>query len=240
MTPGRKSSGANSPLHPRAGAAYTQAMKAWLAVLLLAPVQDPVDEQVDAALAEFEAAAEEEEAMALLLAQLEALGEAAATPIARRLADDLRDGMLSAYGPALLDAIDRRPEAIAPLQEAFRDEATSVAGRIELANVLSQLQDEQLWRDELRSIASDPTVEAGDRQRASALLESRPALVFGSEEPRTSVVDEAAAPSRPPVRPVARQKAEEKDDTSPGTVSIIVAAGLIAGIVLLLALKRKG
>ena len=160
-----------------------------------------------------------------------------AAPAAAKQTDLSRDGMLSDYGPALLDVVGGRPEAIEPLQAAFRDEATSIAGRIELANALSQLADEETWREELRAIASDPNVEEGDRRRATDVLES--ALSFGPEEPRASFVDESDAASRRP-SPVARQKSEKLDDTTPGTISIIIAAGLVAGIVLLLALKRKG
>src|SRR5437773_1901433 len=103
--------------------------------------QDVLEQQIDEYLRQFQAAAELQQGLAHLSSQLTALGAAAANPIARRLADDLRDGMVSASVPALLSALSGRPQALAPLQAAFRDAATSAAGRIELAVALAQLDD---------------------------------------------------------------------------------------------------
>lgn len=142
-----------------------------IAVLLaLASVQDPVELQIDEFLRRFEAAAEIQVALARLSARLTALGAAASSPIARRLAEDLRDGMASAAAPALIDALSGRPDAIAPLQAAFRDATTSAAGRVELADALTQLDDTRSWRDGVAAIAADPQAGLDDRLRALGLL----------------------------------------------------------------------
>src|SRR5204863_6640423 len=123
------------------------------AVLLLS--QEPIQTQIDEAVRQFEAAAQVDQALTLLSSQLLALGAQATNPIARRLAQDLRDGMASAAAPAFIDALMGRPEALAPLQTAFRDATTSAAGRIELAEALLQLDDAMSMRAGLIGIASD-------------------------------------------------------------------------------------
>ncbi|HLY74489.1 MAG TPA: hypothetical protein VKU80_10265, partial [Planctomycetota bacterium] len=87
-------------------------------LLLILGFQDPFDQRIDDSLRQFEAASEIDPALSLLSSQLIALGARATNPIARRLADDLRDGMASAAAPAFIDALVGRPEALAPLQEA--------------------------------------------------------------------------------------------------------------------------
>ena len=138
-------------------------------LLSLFAAQD-VEQQIDDSLRRFEAAVEIQRALAQLSDQLVALGEAATSPIARRLADDLRDGMASAAVPALIDALADRPEALPELQAAFRNAATSAAGRIALANALAQLDDTMSWREGIRTIASDPRGSLPDRLRALGLL----------------------------------------------------------------------
>src|SRR5947209_19533500 len=114
-----------------------------LAVLCL---QDPFQQQIDDSVRQFDAAAELDQALAVLSAQLVALGTRATNPIARRLAEDLRDGMASSAAPAFIDALIGRPDALAPLQTAFRDATTTAAGRVELAEALLQLDDALSWR----------------------------------------------------------------------------------------------
>lgn len=132
--------------------------------------QDPVEGEIDEALRRFQAAAEVQLALAQLSARLSALGASATSPLARRLADDLRDGVASAAAPALIDALSGRPDALVPLQLAFRDLATGASGRIELANALSQLDDTSTWREGVAAIAVAPAVSLDDRLRALALL----------------------------------------------------------------------
>src|SRR5690349_18341495 len=93
-------------------------------LMLLLFLQDPFQQQIDDSIRQFEAAAELDRALTLLSSQLMALGAQATNPIARRLAEDLRDGMASAAAPAFIDALSGRPDALAPLQSAFRDAAT--------------------------------------------------------------------------------------------------------------------
>lgn len=138
--------------------------------LLLLLMQDPFQAEIDDAVRRFESAAEVEQALALLSSQLLALGADAANPIARRLAQDLRDGMASAAAPAFVDALIGRPDALPPLQAAFRDAATSAAGRIELAEALLQLDDAMSWRAGLLVIASDDRAALDDRLRACKVL----------------------------------------------------------------------
>jgi hypothetical protein len=133
-------------------------------------LQDPFQNQIDDALRQFEAAAEIDQALTLLSSQLMRLGAQATSPIARRLAVDLRDGMASAAAPAFIDALVGRPDALAPLQTAFRDAATSAAGRIELAEALFQLDDAMSWRAGLLAIASDERASVRDRLQASKVL----------------------------------------------------------------------
>ncbi len=144
---------------------------AWI-FCLTAPLgaQDAVQQQIDDALRQFQTATEVEQALALLSSQLSALGAQATNPIARRLADQLREGMASAAVPALIDALSGRPEAVAPLQTAFRDATTSAAGRIELANALLQLDDTMSWREGLIAIASDARATLADRLHAAGVL----------------------------------------------------------------------
>jgi hypothetical protein len=138
------------------------------AVLLLA--QEPINSQIDEALRQFEAAAQVDQALTLLSSQLLALGAQATNPIARRLAQDLRDGMASAAAPAFIDALIGRPEALGPLQAAFQDATTSAAGRIELAEALLHLDDAISWRAGLLAIAGDDRVVLADRLHASRVL----------------------------------------------------------------------
>lgn len=145
-----------------------EVMSGMLALLLL--LQDPVQQQIDESLRQFESAAELEQALSLLSSQLLALGAQATNPIARRLAEDLRDGMASAAAPALIDALSGRPDALLPLQAAFRDAATSAAGRIELAEALLHLDDAMTWRAGLLTIAEDRTYSLRDRLRALRVL----------------------------------------------------------------------
>jgi len=140
------------------------------ALLLSLFVAQDVEQQIDDSLRRFEAAVEIQRALAQLSDQLVALGEAATSPIARRLADDLRDGMATAAVPALIDALADRPEALPELQAAFRNAATSAAGRIALANALAQLDDTLSWRDGIRTIGADPKGSLPDRLRALGLL----------------------------------------------------------------------
>jgi len=138
------------------------------AVLLL--TQEPIQTQIDEALRQFEAAAQVDQALSLLSSQLLALGAQAANPIAQRLAQDLRDGMASAAAPALIDALMGRPDALAPLQAAFRDATTSAAGRVELAEALLHLDDALSWRAGVLAIAADDRVTLADRLHASKVL----------------------------------------------------------------------
>jgi len=143
-------------------------MRGLMSLLLL--LQDPFQNQIDDALRQFEAAAEIDQALTLLSSQLVALGSQATNPIARRLAQDLRDGMASSAAPAFIDALVGRPDALAPLQTAFRDAATSAAGRIELAEALLHLDDAMSWRAGLLGIASDEKVLLNDRLHAVKVL----------------------------------------------------------------------
>ena len=143
-------------------------MTGLLVVLLFA--QDPLQNEIDDAVRRFEATFEVEQALALLSSQLVALGARATSPIARRLAQDLRDGMASSAAPAFIDALVGRPDALAPLQTAFQDATTTAAGRIELAEALLQLDDAMSWRAGLIGIASDERASLGDRLHASKVL----------------------------------------------------------------------
>jgi DNA helicase HerA-like ATPase len=143
-------------------------------------LQDPFQQQIDDSLRQFEAATEIDQALTLLSAQLMALGAQATNPIARRLAADLRDGMASAAAPAFIDALVGRPDALVPLQTAFRDATTSVTGRIELAEALLQLDDAMSWRAGLLAISTDARTLLPDRLRAlKVLLEAEDPQVPG-------------------------------------------------------------
>jgi DNA helicase HerA-like ATPase len=143
-------------------------------------LQDPFQQQIDDSLRQFEAATEIDQALTLLSAQLMALGAQATSPIARRLAADLRDGMASAAAPAFIDALVGRPDALVPLQTAFRDATTSVTGRIELAEALLQLDDAMSWRAGLLAISTDARTLLPDRLRAlKVLLEAEDPQVPG-------------------------------------------------------------
>jgi hypothetical protein len=139
-------------------------------LLALVLSQDPLQNEIDDAVRRFEATFEVEQALALLSSQLVALGARATSPIARRLAQDLRDGMASSAAPAFIDALVGRPDALAPLQTAFQDATTTAAGRIELAEALLQLDDAMSWRAGLIGIASDERASLGDRLHASKVL----------------------------------------------------------------------
>jgi hypothetical protein len=139
-------------------------------LLLVLSLQDPFEQQIDDSLRQFEAAREMDQALSLLSSRLINLGAPAVNPIARRLAEDLRDGMASAAAPALIDALVGRPEALAPLQETFRDASTSAAGRIVLAEVLLQLDDAMSWRAGLLLIAAEGKASLTDRLHAIKVL----------------------------------------------------------------------
>jgi hypothetical protein len=144
-------------------------MSGILAALLLL-TQEPIQNQIDEAVRQFEAAAQVDQALTLLSSQLLALGAQATNPIARRLALDLRDGMASAAAPAFIDALMGRPEALGPLQTAFHDATTSAAGRVELAEALLHLDDAVSWRAGLLGIATDDRAVLADRLHASRVL----------------------------------------------------------------------
>ena len=144
-------------------------MSGVLTVLILL-TQEPIQNQIDDALRQFEAAAEVDQALAILSTQLLSLGARATSPIARRLAQDLRDGMASAAAPALIDALMGRPEGLVPLQAAFQDATTSAAGRIELADALLHLEDAMSWRAGLLMIAGDDRAVLADRLHATRVL----------------------------------------------------------------------
>src|SRR2546421_3882820 len=139
-------------------------------IVLLLLSQDPLQAQIDEAVRRFEAAIEAEEALTLLSSQLVALGTQATSPIARRLAQDLRDGMASAAARAFIDALVGRPGALAPLQATFQEATTSAAGRIELAEALLQLDDAMTWRAGLIAITSDEKASLIDRLHAAKVL----------------------------------------------------------------------
>src|SRR6185436_15229993 len=141
-------------------------MSAVLAAVLLLG-QEPIQTQIDEALRQFEAAAQVDQALTLLSSQLLNLGVQAANPIARRLAQDLRDGMAA---PAFIDALIGRPEALAPLQAAFQDATTPASGRIELAEALLHLDDALSWRAGLLAIAGDDRASLVDRLHAARVL----------------------------------------------------------------------
>jgi len=85
----------------------------------------------------------------------------------------------SASAPAFIDALIGRPDALAPLQAAFRDATTSAAGRVELAEALLQLDDAMTWRAGLLAIAGDSKSRLGDRLRAIKVLDE-------AEDPQTA------------------------------------------------------
>jgi hypothetical protein len=143
----------------------------WVAGIVLSLAsQEPVEAQVEAILRRFQALALEEQEGARLAEQLAALGGPAVEPLARRLAEDLRDGVATESAQAIQEALEGRPEALVPLRTAFADGATSPAGRIALAETLSGLMDRESWRDGLLAIALDPGIPLEDRRRAAALL----------------------------------------------------------------------
>jgi hypothetical protein len=114
---------------------------------------------------------DDDEALGLLGVRLSGLGYPAAQPVARRLAEDLRDGAPSPSAPALIEALHfRPPSALEPLQAAFRDSATPDAGRVELANALLRLEDDESWRDGVAAVLSDERADVSLRLRAAAPL----------------------------------------------------------------------
>ncbi len=217
------------------------------AAALLLALQDPVL-QVDELLRQFQAAVEVQQALELLSAQLAELGDAAAAPIARRLAEDLRDGMASAAAPALMAALLGHPEALTPLREAFRDPVTSVPGRLELAETLSRLADDATWRDGVASILADPDADPEDRLRAAEILiaagdprgaELFPRAARSADDPLESLVDEPGEPEPPAPAgwPARKRETNEGSSGTMRTVALGTAAGLLA---VFLALRRKG
>src|SRR5436190_486127 len=205
------------------------AMSGILALLLC--FQDPVQQQIDESLRQFETADELDRALTLLSAQLLALGAQATNPIARRLAQDLRDGMASSAAPAFIDALVGRPDALAPLQTAFQDATTTAAGRIELAEALLQLDDAMSWRAGLIGIASD--------ERASLADLAGPE--HDPEEPRVRIIDDRPrAFSEPPLHPF-EKKSETRRETFI-TMPSILAGGVTLVLLglLLVEILRKG
>ncbi len=143
----------------------------WIAAAFLAlSPQEPLRAQLEEALRRFETEQDDLRALDLLSAQLVALGPAASTLIAARLAEDLRDGMSSAAAPAFIDALVGRPAGREALQTAFRSGATTPGGRVELARALLELDDPLSWRDGLLSIAADPAADLADRLAAAGVL----------------------------------------------------------------------
>lgn len=152
-----------------------------VAAALLLFLQDPLQDQIDDAVRQFEAAEEADQALTLLSSQLIALGAQATNPLARRLARNLREGMASAAAPAFIEALVGRPDALPPLQSAFRDATTRATGRIELAEALLQLDDAMSWRAGLLEIAADATASLTNRLRACRVL-------LEAEDPRTPAI----------------------------------------------------
>ena len=138
--------------------------------LLCVLAQDDFQTQIDEAIRQFQEAAELDQALTAISSQLSALGAQATNPIARRLAEDLRAGMTVAAAPAFIDALFGRPDALAPLQAAFRDATTTASGRVELAAALLQLDDTMSWRAGLLALASDDKTALLDRLHASKVL----------------------------------------------------------------------
>lgn len=144
---------------------------AWLlAALLVSAPQDALRRQMEDALRRFEAEQDELRALDALSAQLLALGPAASTLIAARLAEDLRDGMASAAAPAFVDALIGRPDGLGPLRRTFGDAATSAGGRVEIARALFELDDPLSWREGLLEIAADASADLSDRLGAAGVL----------------------------------------------------------------------
>jgi hypothetical protein len=141
-----------------------------LALALFLSAQDGTELQVLEFLRQFQEAAETEQALNLLSSRLSSLGQAASLVVARKLAEDLRDGMASAAVPAFIDALSGRPGALEPLQRAFRDPATSSPGRLELASALLELDDTTTWREGIGAIAADAGAPLEQRLRASGDL----------------------------------------------------------------------
>lgn len=143
-----------------------------LAVVLVLGLQqaDELQRQLDEFLRRFQETTQLEAARTLLGAQIAGLGAAALLPVSERLAADLRDGMASPAAEPLLAALMGHPEALAPLQAAFRDGATPAAGRIELAGALVRLMDTMSWRPGLRALLEDRASPWTDRLHAAVLL----------------------------------------------------------------------
>ena len=230
-------------------------------------LQEPVEVQVESILSRFGALAREEQEGARLVEQLTALGGSAIEPLARRLAEDLRDGAASASAEAILETLEGRPAAQGPLQSAFADGATPSSGRIELARALASLLDQVSWRDGLLAIAANPDADLEDRRRAAELLveagdervlevlpeieelqgpdprvefrEAAELLRRWSEEPRVMVIGEGVPPPPGRPRPPARKKGSGTDGAEVFYyVSLGVAAAGIAAA--LLVHRRKG
>jgi hypothetical protein len=128
-----------------------------------------------------------------LAEEIDALGSAVLEPAARRLAEDLRDGMASLAAPALVDVLSARAADVAPLRAAFADPATPPSGRVQIARALADLDDVHSWRPALRALLADPDAALDARLGAAgALLEAGdgPAL------PSLRALVEAA-PARP-------------------------------------------
>lgn len=160
--------------------------------------------------------------------------------VARRLAADLRDGLASDSAPALLEALEGRPEALAPLQAAFRDPATSAAGRVELAGALAELDDAVSWRDGLVAIMIDEEAQLDDRiGAAEQLLAVGDARAGGGDEPRATLISDAA-PAEAPAPRRAHQKTTTEADSFRMKTPLIAVAVAACLLIALLALKRKG
>lgn len=193
-----------------------------MAALLLAfcLAQDP---RVDELLREFEAQGVAEPAA------LEALGASALLPISEALAQDLRDGMAMAAAPVLVDALMGQRQALEPLRAAFRDPATSPAGRLEIARALDDLGDAS-WREEVRKISADPTLDPALRKKAAELL------ALAVDEPREVVT--------PLPGPRTTSTPRKKAERPPREPSIMAGALFIGGSIVILGillwtLRRK-
>jgi hypothetical protein len=106
----------------------------------------------------------------VLADEIDAIGSAVLEPVARRLAEDLRDGLASLAAPALVDVLSARAADVAPLRRAFADPATPAGGRVQIARALADLDDGRTWRPGLRALLDDPKAELDDRLGAAGVL----------------------------------------------------------------------
>lgn len=167
-----------------------------------------------------------------LLDALEELGAAALQPISEALARDLRDGLAAAAAPALVDALMGHPAALEPLRAAFRDPATTPAGRLEIARALDDLGDDS-WREELRRMAVDPGLEPALRRKSAELLAfAEPVL----DEPRAVVTPEPG-PSKSPASP--KKAGHRVEEPSILAGALFIGGSIVVLGILLWTLRRK-